>query len=839
MGNDPASERPAGESRLKEIAGFEIISKLGQGGMGAVFKARQKSLDRIVALKILPKSIANDGHFIERFQREARASAKLNHPNIVQGINVGKDPATGLWYFAMEYIEGPSLRQLLEEKSVLPEAEALGYVRAVCRALELVHTNNMVHRDIKPDNILIGTDGEARLADLGLAKQLNDDVSLTQSGEAVGTPFYMAPEQVRGENKTCDIRTDLYALGATLYHLVTGKPPFNGPTGAVVMSKHLTDPAPKANKANPAVSDGCSKLIEKMMQKKPEQRQQTPVQVIQQIDKVLAGPEAAPQRTARPTGPRAPVIERKVQPRSSVPLYAGLGVATLGVIGFLAFGGSKSKPGTVAEAETKPARETPAAAPKPPPKADPSPLKANESSKAAPAPAPKPPEERPVAPAPETPRAAPQPERAAVEVKPPAPAATTTPPPKEIPAEQNAALEALLKKFDKALLEIRDVKAAGEFVAEGKRSAALKSANVVGAMAEVMAAFDEIARGEQDALAALAGQKVELETLNAGVLKGTVARALDGAIALKVDFGGGNVGERKVKVADLTEAQRKKLFPPVPPRNDAQRLAQTYTALAKGDYKSAFPLLDDAAAFALTPHCRSVAERIRDEKTKSSAELAAPGAWQELAAQAGAPKVSDADAKILFEKLERYSRDYGATPFAVTNKEKIDAARARIERILSPNLLANGDFEKGSWDGWEKKGGSLNTEISSDQPHGGKHAVQFTVQRNYFGSLAQVVTLEPQTEYRISCWVKHVRGPIDEGRGGVYVIEGNGERKEVEGRTLRLFEKCRIGEWVLAELKFTPTVPTVRIELWVRQTSKAVERYCIQVDDLELARSSH
>jgi len=173
------AEQLSREGSVKEIAGFELIAKIGQGGMGTVFKARQISLDRIVALKILPPSIAKDAKFIERFQREARATAKLNHPNIVQGVDVGKDPKSGLWYFAMELVDGPSLLSLLKQQRVLPEDRALQITRDIARALECAAAHGFVHRDIKPDNILMTSCGEAKLADLAIALAL-------QAGDVVG-----------------------------------------------------------------------------------------------------------------------------------------------------------------------------------------------------------------------------------------------------------------------------------------------------------------------------------------------------------------------------------------------------------------------------------------------------------------------------------------------------------------------------------------------------------------------------------------------------------------------------------------------------------------------------
>ncbi|HEY3322969.1 MAG TPA: protein kinase [Planctomycetota bacterium] len=337
----PVPAAPGGSAPLKMIGGYELVSKIGQGAMGSVLKARQVSLDRIVALKVLPPSVAKDAQFIERFQREARASARLNHPHIVQGIDVGQDAATGLWYFAMEYVDGPSLKQVLVSEKVIPEERALKITRDVAGALECVAANGMVHRDIKPDNILMTLAGEPKLADLGLARQTKEDSNLTRSGMALGTPFYMAPEQARGESTGLDIRTDLYALGATLFHLVTGKPPFDGETTAAVMAKHLQEPPPQACKVNPQVSESTSRMIQRLMQKKKEARFQTPAELVQHIDRILTGKATGPQRAIRTTGPRQPVgtrpehFEPAAEKSSPVLLYAGIAGAVLAAVGLV------------------------------------------------------------------------------------------------------------------------------------------------------------------------------------------------------------------------------------------------------------------------------------------------------------------------------------------------------------------------------------------------------------------------------------------------------------------------------------------------------------------------
>jgi serine/threonine-protein kinase len=299
---------------FKEINGFEILAKVGQGGMGAVYKARQKSLDRVVALKILPPRIAKNATFIERFQREARASAKLYHPNVVHGIDVGQDPKSKLWYFAMEFVDGPTLRKLLKEQKRIPERRALELMSEVARALDAINSVGMVHRDIKPDNILISTRGEVKVADLGLTREVDDDAEMTQSGHAVGTPHYMPPEQVRGE-KDLDIRGDLYALGATLFHIVTGETPFKGNSSAEILSKHLTEAPPKASKINEDVTEATSKLILKLMEKKRESRVQTPQELIERIQAILDPGNAT-------TGKRA-----------SVPGASGLRPASKGASG--------------------------------------------------------------------------------------------------------------------------------------------------------------------------------------------------------------------------------------------------------------------------------------------------------------------------------------------------------------------------------------------------------------------------------------------------------------------------------------------------------------------------
>jgi len=980
-------------TKLKEIAGFEILGKLGQGGMGAVFKARQKSLDRVVALKVLPPSIAKDAKFIERFQREARASAKLNHPNIVQGIDVGKDPATGLWYFAMEYVDGPTLKKVLEEQKVLPEERALAIVREVAKALETIGSHQMVHRDIKPDNILLTQRGEAKLADLGLAKQLNEDASITQSGQTVGTPHYMAPEQVRGKFEECDIRTDIYALGGTFFHLVTGRPPFEGQTSAVIMSKHLTELPPKASKVNPAVSEQCSRLIEKMMQKKIELRIQRPTELVAAIEKIqkgegTSGPYGGVHKT---TGPRAPIGDRRPRdtdeeaPAKSPNLvYAAVaGVAIVAILAFALKGspqpdkiadtgkvadsgkkelnaGSGGTEKVTAEMKGPGPKDTGTVKPPPPkvPTVSPEELlkaaqefdqknpdsydevaqryhRAAQAAKgsdkesefqdkvddalaalksrhqAAADTAWKAADEKAQAlvtldnydealnlyqtlppkvagmlkdKIDEKSRALHQEAEAkisAIAKKAEAQSADAEPgeglktladaekinytPTRGIVTELKKKLtdelanEADLKqkkgmlvaekrlnevmtKFDAALLEARDPKAAAEIAAEAKKDGALAPVEpMVRSMNEVTAAFDDASRFDQEALQKQIGQKVELE-VGSSVQKGTISKVQDGNISLKIDFGGGASGEKKVKIADLTDAQRKKLFPPFVPQTDPQRLAVCYTKLAKGsqDFTGAVEQLLLSPDYPLTAHCRGLADKVRGDKEKILAEAAAPAFWGEIQTRASLSKLTDADAKTLNEKIAKFDKECGGTDFYATIKDKLDAVKAKIAKMTAQNLVINGDFEKGP-ESWErdKRGGTKTIEFTTDGGHGGKASVIYNVAPDYFGAISQSIAVEPRAEYRVSCWAKHVKGSLDFARNsGLYVHDGSEDRREGEGHDVNFRTATKMGEWVQLEFKFVAQNPSVKVELYMRQSAKGAGPYVMVVDDIEVTKIS-
>ena len=272
----------AQQAPAQVIAGFQPVRKLGEGAMGAVYKAKQLSLDRYVALKILPKRLASNKEFVARFQREAKMVALLSHPNIVRGIVVGEE--NGIHYLAMEYVEGESIGQKIARDGRLPWQQSLGYILQIAGALTHAHGKEVLHRDIKPDNILIEAATEtAKLADMGLARLAayadSDDPSLTQAGDVVGTPNYVAPEQARGEMKL-DGRADIYSLGATFYHMVTGVPPYKGTSAALVMTMHITEPLVPPRERNTQLPVEVSRVIETMMGKDPAQRYQNAQELV-------------------------------------------------------------------------------------------------------------------------------------------------------------------------------------------------------------------------------------------------------------------------------------------------------------------------------------------------------------------------------------------------------------------------------------------------------------------------------------------------------------------------------------------------------------------------------
>jgi serine/threonine protein kinase len=264
---------------LKDLLSkYEIQEKLGEGGMGIVYKANQRSMARVVALKILSPKYASKTKFVEQFTREARAAGSLNHPNIIQVHDVGTE--NGIHYFSMEFVDGPTCMQVLKAGGPFPVPDALEIVRQTARALEYAHGHRLIHQDIKPDNIMLGPNNIVKLADLGISKTF-DEVEADEVKKVMGTPHYMAPEAALG--KKVDHRVDIYSLGATAYHLLSGRTPYHGSSPTEVLKHHVMDPLPPITEVNPAVPPKVVALIERMMAKKPEDRLQSASEVVEEV----------------------------------------------------------------------------------------------------------------------------------------------------------------------------------------------------------------------------------------------------------------------------------------------------------------------------------------------------------------------------------------------------------------------------------------------------------------------------------------------------------------------------------------------------------------------------
>lgn len=251
----------------KKLGHFEIRGKLGEGGMGMVLDGYDPQLDRRVAIKVLSPRLAEDEQFVKRFLSEARAIAKVSHPNVAAVHFADSD--AGRHFFVMEFIDGESLDDIVEKKGRLSPKAAIGYIMQAVRGLSAAAERGIVHRDVKPANLMVSRQGEVKVMDFGLAKRADENLKLTQAGSVLGSPHFMAPEQSRGEQT--DLRADIYSLGATLYFLLTGKPPYDGDTAVAIILKHQEAPVPQIERAPPSLN----RLLGKMMAKNPAERYQT------------------------------------------------------------------------------------------------------------------------------------------------------------------------------------------------------------------------------------------------------------------------------------------------------------------------------------------------------------------------------------------------------------------------------------------------------------------------------------------------------------------------------------------------------------------------------------
>jgi serine/threonine-protein kinase len=276
-------ERKAGQ----QIPGYQILKRLGAGAMATVYLAKQVSLDRLVAIKVLPQKFSNNKDFVARFYAEGKAAAKLNHPNIVQAYDVGNSGE--YHYFVMEYVEGRTVYDDIVKKGNYSEQDATRIAIETARALDHAHKQGFIHRDVKPKNIMIAESGRTKLADMGLARAVSDrEAAEAEAGKAYGTPYYISPEQIRGEIDV-DARTDIYSLGATMYHMVTGQVPFEGQNPSAVMHKHLKSKLTPPDHVNDKLSSGLSEVIEVCLSKDRKKRYSSSADLLEDLESIQRG----------------------------------------------------------------------------------------------------------------------------------------------------------------------------------------------------------------------------------------------------------------------------------------------------------------------------------------------------------------------------------------------------------------------------------------------------------------------------------------------------------------------------------------------------------------------
>ncbi|MDA8144831.1 MAG: serine/threonine-protein kinase [Thermaerobacter sp.] len=308
---------------------YRVLEQLGRGGMAVVYKAYHPPLDRYVALKVIAEAHAEDPQFQERFRREAQAAAKLRHPNIVTIYDFGTE--ADLHYLAMEFLEGRTLKALLAARE--PAPPDLGIVVQTARALAYAHSQGVVHRDVKPSNIIVSPEGRAVLTDFGVARMLQQE-GLTAPGVGIGTPEYMAPEEAEGN--ASDHRSDLYSLGVVCYEMVTGRVPFRADTPLAVLLSHLRDPLPLPSELNPSIPPALERFLLRALAKDPAERFPDGAAMAQALEEVCAGLPAGQASTVFLL-PGPAQTQAAPPPRRRFPRAVGLAVAAV-VLALALFG---------------------------------------------------------------------------------------------------------------------------------------------------------------------------------------------------------------------------------------------------------------------------------------------------------------------------------------------------------------------------------------------------------------------------------------------------------------------------------------------------------------------
>jgi serine/threonine protein kinase len=302
----------------QRIGSYRLLAKIGQGGMGTVYKAIHTRLGKVVALKLLPVDIGHGEEAAARFEREMHTAARVNHRHIVHATDAGE--CDGIPYLAMEYLDGIDGARLVKAVSTLPVAAACELTRQAALGLQHVHEQGLVHRDVKPSNLMLGRDGVVRLLDLGLARIHGRKDELTRTGQMLGTMDYLAPEQA-GDAGAVDIRADLYSLGCTLYHLLAGRPPFSGPGfdhAAKKLTAHLTIVPAELGQLRPDVPADLDACLARLLAKDPADRLATPQKLVQALQPFCEAADLAEliaQVGLRPACPPSPAAKSTQMPR--------------------------------------------------------------------------------------------------------------------------------------------------------------------------------------------------------------------------------------------------------------------------------------------------------------------------------------------------------------------------------------------------------------------------------------------------------------------------------------------------------------------------------------------
>jgi len=312
----------------REVAGYQILERVGRGGMGTVYKARQLSLDRIVAFKVLSPSLAWDEEFIERFMKEARAAARLVHPNIVRALDVGKEGT--IYYLAMEYMPGGSIEDKIEREGRIAPDRSVPMLMDTARGLAYAESRGVIHRDIKPENLMLDEQGAVKIVDMGIAGQLEGRRTFAQTEGVFGSPHYIAPEQAAGER--IDHRVDIYSLGATAYRMLSGRTVFLGESQTEIMTRHVNEEPLPLKRVAPWVPKRFCDVVMRMLEKDPADRYQTASEALEVLERLGGEGTSGPRPSALrhvPSVEERPKRSRQARQRRNRLILVGVIVALI------------------------------------------------------------------------------------------------------------------------------------------------------------------------------------------------------------------------------------------------------------------------------------------------------------------------------------------------------------------------------------------------------------------------------------------------------------------------------------------------------------------------------